>query len=88
MINLGKDSNGILGPHMISEPPHPPKEKYFHLGPQHPPKVKYSLTAVQTGKGAGWLLVYHQTCFPTWTGMLRTSLLPGLSIRRDWSSTS
>ena len=28
---------------VISELPHPPKEKYFLLGQQHPPKVKYFL---------------------------------------------
>ena len=37
-----------MGSFAISEPPHPPKEKYSLAEPQHPPKVKYSLSTVTT----------------------------------------
>ena len=37
-----------MGSLVISEPPHPPKEKYSLVKPQHPPKVKYSLSTDTT----------------------------------------
>ena len=37
-----------MGSFVISEPPHPPKEKYSLVEPQLPPKVKYSLSADMT----------------------------------------
>ena len=46
-----------MGSFVISELPHPPKEKYSLAEPQHPPKVKYSLstdtTELQGGKHDG-----------------------------------
>ena len=38
---------------VISEPPHPPKEKYSLAEPQHPPKVKYFLNSNTTGLQGG-----------------------------------
>ena len=76
-----------LASFVLSEPAHPHKEKYFLLGPVHPLKVKYSLSAVQISEGARWQPIYQLRCFPTWTGVLRTSSLPGPSTRRDWSIT-
>ena len=37
-----------MGSIVISEPPHPPKEKYSLAEPQHPPKVKYFLSSNTT----------------------------------------
>ena len=34
-----------MGSFVISELPHPPKEKYSLAEPQHPPKVKYFLSS-------------------------------------------
>ena len=46
-----------MGSLVISEPPHPPKEKYSLAEPQHPPKVKYFLntntTELQGGRYDG-----------------------------------
>ena len=37
-----------MGSIVISEPPHPPKEKYSLVEPQHLPKVKYFLNTNTT----------------------------------------